>query len=58
VIDEKLLKILTCPFCKNNVILKDNTIICVQCQRKYPIKDGIPVMLMEEAQLNEKNEEK
>ena len=48
-IDRELLEILACPACKGDVQLKDNKIICIKCKRKYPIKDGIPVMLVEEA---------
>ncbi len=32
--------ILTCPSCKNSVIL-DRDVICNSCKRRYPIKDGI-----------------
>lgn len=47
-IDRKLLEILACPACKSGVELKDNKICCVNCKKKYSIKDGIPVMLVEE----------
>ena len=49
-IDKELLEILACPACKADVQLKDEKIVCVKCGRKYPIKDGIPIMLIEEAQ--------
>jgi uncharacterized protein len=50
VIDPKLLEILACPACKSDVVLKDeNRLVCVQCRRVYPIRDGIPVMLIDEA---------
>ena len=49
-IDKKLLDVLACPACQGDVELKDNKIVCRKCQRKYPIKNGIPVMLVEEAQ--------
>ncbi len=49
-IDEKLLQILACPLCKTPVDLKDeNRLVCVQCHRAYPIRDGIPIMLADEA---------
>jgi uncharacterized protein YbaR (Trm112 family) len=48
-IDEKLLKILACPACRGEVEEQGDKIICRQCGRKYPIKDGIPVMLVDEA---------
>ena len=56
-IDDELLKILACPSCKTDVILQENKIVCTQCGRKYPIKDGIPVMLIEEAQRDEETKE-
>ncbi len=48
-IDKELLDILACPACKGDVKEQDNKIVCVKCGKKYPIKDGIPVMLVEEA---------
>ena len=48
--DEELLKILACPACKADVELKEERIVCTKCGRKYPIRDGIPVMLIEEAE--------
>ena len=48
-IDKELLEILACPECKADVELKENRIICTKCGRKYPIRDGIPVMLEDEA---------
>ena len=49
-IDEKLLQILACPACQGDLELKDNTILCTQCGKKYPVKNGIPVLLADEAQ--------
>ena len=48
-IDPKLLEILACPACKTEVKLEGDRLVCVQCGRRYPIRDGIPVMLIEEA---------
>jgi uncharacterized protein len=49
-IDKELLAILACPACQGDVKLDNNKIVCVKCGRKYPIKDGIPVMLVDEAE--------
>ena len=51
VIDPELLKILACPKCKEDVKLTadDEGLKCVKCHRVYKIKDGIPVMLIDEA---------
>lgn len=48
--DKELLKILACPACKADVELKENKIVCTKCGRKYPIREGIPIMLIDEAE--------
>jgi len=50
VIDDQLLEIMACPACKGPIELKDDRIVCQQCGRRYPIRDGIPIMLIEEAE--------
>jgi hypothetical protein len=50
-LSQELLDILVCPHCKTKVQLTgDKWLICQNpdCSRKYPIKDEIPVMLVEE----------
>jgi uncharacterized protein len=49
-IDAALLAILACPACQGDVKLENDRIVCVECGRKYPVKDGIPVMLVDEAE--------
>lgn len=49
-IDKELLDILACPLCKTAVRLENEKIVCTSCGRRYPIRDGIPVMLIEEAE--------
>jgi uncharacterized protein len=46
-----LLEILVCPACKAKLDLKpdESGLKCVQCHRLYPVRDGIPVMLIDEA---------
>ena len=48
-IDAKLLEILSCPACQGDVKLENDKIVCLKCGRKYPIKNGVPVMLSDEA---------
>ena len=55
-IDKELLKILACPVCKESVKLEKEKIVCTKCSRKYPIRDGIPVMLESEAETTEETE--
>ena len=49
-IDKDLIEILACPACKADVQEKDGKLVCTQCGRKYPIREGIPVMLIDEAE--------
>ena len=49
-IDQDLLNILACPICKKEVKLDGSYLNCNFCRKRYPIKDGIPVMLVEEVQ--------
>ena len=52
-VSQELLAILACPACKERppVVLADDqqALVCTQCGRHYPIRDDIPVMLVEEA---------
>jgi uncharacterized protein YbaR (Trm112 family) len=50
-LDPKLLEILACPACKTPVRLEEDGsgLFCGKCRRLYPIRDDIPVMLVEEA---------
>ncbi len=50
IVDPELLKILACPACKTSVRVQDSSLICDQCGRQYPVRDGIPIMLMDEAE--------
>ena len=54
-IDKELLDILACPLCKVGVQLtKDQKgLRCPECKRIYPIKDDIPIMLVDEAIIDE-----
>jgi uncharacterized protein YbaR (Trm112 family) len=50
-VDQRLLEILVCPDCHATVTYKDRrkVIVCDRCGLKYPVVDGIPVMLVDEA---------
>jgi uncharacterized protein YbaR (Trm112 family) len=48
-VDPELLAILACPLDKQPVTRVGNYLVCQECQRHYPIRDGIPVMLIDEA---------
>ena len=51
-IDKELLEILACPKCKSPVKLEGEKLVCqnATCGLRYPIRDGIPVMLIDEAE--------
>jgi uncharacterized protein len=48
-VDPELLSILACPLDKQPVSRHGNYLVCQECQRHYPIREGIPVMLIDEA---------
>lgn len=47
----QLLAILVCPRCKGNLEYRERepSLVCHQCQLKYPVRDDIPIMLTDEA---------
>ncbi len=51
----ELLELLHCPVCLKPVeLVADGTgLHCAQCKRTYPVRDDIPIMLPEEATLEE-----
>jgi uncharacterized protein YbaR (Trm112 family) len=57
-IKPEFLELLRCPVCKANVELKPdgNALKCINCHRIYPIRDDIPVLLREEAVIEENDE--
>lgn len=50
-IPKDLLDILVCPLCKKPLALKDNgeSLKCSECRRVYPVRDNIPILLVDEA---------
>jgi uncharacterized protein YbaR (Trm112 family) len=56
VISQELLEILACPKCHTKVEFKEpDQLRCPNCKVLYPIVDGIPVMLIEEAKPEAEN---
>jgi uncharacterized protein YbaR (Trm112 family) len=51
-IKKELLEILACPKCKGELVLTDEEdgLICHACKLRYPVRDDIPVMLIDEAE--------
>lgn len=54
-ISPDLLAILRCPLnpSKTRLLLDGNRLVCERCALKFPIKDGFPVLVVEEAELPE-----
>lgn len=52
-INKELLDILVCPLCKESVQLTadEQGLKCPQCRRVYPIRDGVPTMIVSEARI-------
>lgn len=50
--DKKLLEILACPICKGKLVYDQpqQLLICKYDHLAYPIRDGIPIMLADQAQ--------
>ncbi|MFH1418358.1 MAG: Trm112 family protein [Planctomycetota bacterium] len=56
-VDRELLDILVCPSCKQKVELEEplpgddaqERLVCTACGLRYPIRDDIPIMLIDEA---------
>ncbi len=50
-LSQELLDILACPKCKGDLRLTDaqDGLVCRACKLVYPIKEDIPVMLIDEA---------
>jgi uncharacterized protein YbaR (Trm112 family) len=53
-VPRELLDILVCPVDKAKVHLEGDRLVCEQCGRAYPVREGIPIMLEEEAELPRK----
>jgi uncharacterized protein YbaR (Trm112 family) len=47
----QLLEILVCPKCKGSLRFDENDqmLVCERCRLKYPVRDDIPIMLIDEA---------
>ncbi|HTK95397.1 MAG TPA: Trm112 family protein [Terriglobales bacterium] len=52
---QKLLDILICPACSQKLLfhVEQNVFRCDACHRVYPVRDGIPILLVEEATIEE-----
>ena len=58
-IDPRLLEILVCPLCKGPLVYRkaEGELVCRPDRLAYPVKDGIPVMLEDDARKLDPSEE-
>ena len=49
--DKKLLMVLACPLCQGKLVQKNAELICRFDRLAYPIREGIPVMIEQEARI-------
>lgn len=49
--DKKQIEMMACPECNGKLDYNksDKTLVCNHCKLAFPVRDGIPVMLIEEA---------
>ena len=52
VLSRELLDIIVCPRCKGGLQFEQQepSLLCAACRLKFPVRDGIPVMLVDEAE--------
>lgn len=48
-IDPALLEIIVCPACRSDLALTGDELVCSGCGLAYPVRDDIPVLLVDEA---------
>jgi uncharacterized protein YbaR (Trm112 family) len=53
-VPQDLLDILVCPLCKKPLTVKGNgeSLKCSECRRVYPVRDDIPILLIDEATID------
>lgn len=51
-LDRELLSILVCPRCKGELRHEESppSLVCAACRLRYPVRDGIPILLIDEAE--------
>jgi uncharacterized protein len=49
-LSDRVLQILACPGCKGALDELDGYLLCPACALKFPLRDGVPVLLLSEAE--------
>jgi hypothetical protein len=55
VLDPEFLKRLACPGCKVALRLEADKLVCSKCGRRFPIREGVPVLLLDEGEVSQKS---
>ena len=45
----EVLELIVCPACCARLVVEADAIRCVGCGRRYPVEDGIPVLIVDRA---------
>jgi len=48
-LDPALLEIIRCPACRATLVAEGEELVCTGCGLAYPVRDDIPVLLVDEA---------
>jgi uncharacterized protein YbaR (Trm112 family) len=49
-VDAATLSLLACPVCHGGLSVAGGRMVCAECKRSYPVRDGIPALIAERAQ--------
>ena len=51
-LDPRLLEILVCPKCRGDLRVTEEprALVCDECKLRYPVRDDIPILLIDEAE--------
>lgn len=53
-IDAEFVQMLACPACRGELVLRgEDRLFCAACHRSYPVRDDIPILLLDEATLEQ-----
>jgi uncharacterized protein YbaR (Trm112 family) len=47
---DEILRLLACPGCRGKLVENGSYLLCPSCALKFPVRDGIPVLLLGEAE--------
>ena len=49
-LSKEILQVLACPSCKGALSEAEDYLVCPSCSLKFPVREGIPVLLLDEAE--------